>query len=185
MIEYIPEKLYTDFKQLLVGTAWRGLDQVVPDILKRFNIKTDKAIEFGVETGYSTSILAQIFKEVIGVDTFMGDVHAGTHSSSFRLPTERNLRNYSNVKLVESDYQNYIRNNDEKADLIHIDIVHHYKETYECGDWAVKHTDIVIFHDTLSFADVRNAVAKLAEENNREFYNYPNHCGLGILVKRQ
>jgi hypothetical protein len=67
--------------------------------------------------------------------------------------------------------------------MIHVDIVHTFEDTYKVGKWAVQHAPVVIFHDTESFLDVKMAVAAVAEEADRAFYNYTPCHGLGILVK--
>lgn len=170
-----------------VPSAWKGLECVIGDIIKRFKIKTDKALEFGVEYGYSTVALSNFFTNVIGVDTFEGDQHTfHKNIDGFYEGIKELLVPYKNIHLEKMSYQDYIRTKYMNApfDLIHIDIVHTYKETFECGDWAMQHADIVIFHDTESFSDVRRAVMDLAEKHKVEFYNYPKHYGLGILCRK-
>ena len=65
-----------------------------------------------------------------------------------------------------------------------IDIVHTYNETFECGEWSINHSDIVVFHDTISFPDIKRVCEDLARLYNLEFYNYPHSHGLGILVRK-
>ena len=60
-----------------VSSAWIGLEQIIDDILDRFDIKRDKCIEFGTEYCYSTVVFSNYFRKVKGVDTFLGDVHSG------------------------------------------------------------------------------------------------------------
>jgi predicted O-methyltransferase YrrM len=169
-------------KVLNVITAWGDIPTILKDLIKKFNINTEKALEFGVHHGYSTSALANYFKEVVGVDTFVGDIHAGIEDNFFER-TKNNLKDYTNVKLIESSYQDYILNKTEKYNLIHIDIVHTYEDTYACGEWAVNNADVVIFHDTESFPEVKQVCIDLATKYNLSFYNYyPSH-GLGILTK--
>ncbi len=60
-----------------MASAWGDIPTILKDIITRFNLKTDKALEFGVEYGYSTTAIANYFDEVIGVDTFVGDDHTG------------------------------------------------------------------------------------------------------------
>lgn len=169
-------------KTVNVSTAWGDIPTILKDIINRFNINPKKALEFGTQYGYSTSALANYFEEVIGVDTFTGDIHTGIEENFFE-KTKNNLKEYSNVKLIELSYQNYIINRVEQYDLIHIDIVHTYEDTYTCGEWAVNNSNAVIFHDTESFPDVRRACTDLAEKYNFRFYNYRPSYGLGILIK--
>lgn len=59
-------------------SAWGDIPTILLDIIERFDIKRDKALEFGVEFGYSTSAIANYFDKVVGVDTFEGDIHSIT-----------------------------------------------------------------------------------------------------------
>ncbi len=162
-------------------SAWKGLERIVGSIIKDFNINPKIALEFGVEYGFSTSALAHYFKDVVGVDTFRGDIHSGVRESFFE-KTKENLKGFKNVTLVESSWEDFAEKEIGMWDLIHIDIVHAYKDTYNCGAWACEHSRVVMFHDTESFPEVRKAVGDLAKRFGRKFYNYPFHNGLGILA---
>lgn len=166
-----------------IPSAWGNIPTIIKDIMVRFNIKGDKAIEFGVEYGYSTSALANYFKEVVGVDTFMGDIHAGVKGDHFQV-TKNNLVEYHNISLVQQSYQDFIENHKEKYNFAHVDIIHTYQDTYLCGEWCINHSDIVVFHDTVSFKQVFSAVKDLSEQYNMKFYNYTESHGLGILVPK-
>ena len=184
MIEYSPQIL--DSPTVIgVVSAWGNIPTILKDIITRFNIKTDIALEFGVEEGYSTTALAYYFKKVIGVDTFRNDCWDNSlERASQYLRVVELLRDFTNIVLVESRFEDYIKTDNTRYDLIHIDIIHDYRSTFECGEWAVQHSDCVIFHDTESFVAVKQAVTSLSEKYNFEFYNYPYDNGLGILVKR-
>jgi len=169
-----------------VVSAWGNIPTVLADIIDRFNVKKDKALEFGVEYGYSTSAIANYFEKVVGVDTFEGDIHAGIQKDAeitFQ-ETKNRLAYFGNVKLHKESYQTFIARETEDYDFIHIDIVHDYPHTFECGDWAVQHAPVVIFHDTLSFPDVMKACQDLAVKHDLEFHNYEESYGLGILVRK-
>lgn len=167
-------------------TAWGDIPTILGSIIKEFNVETNNALEFGVEYGYSTSALANYFKHVTGVDTFIGDVNSNKRKFFFN-ETKDLLIHWSNIRLIPMDYQTYtgIKENDFKYDLIHIDIIHTYEDTFSCGDWALQHSDVVIFHDTISFQEVYNACRDLSEKHNCAFYNYEESHGLGILVKNK
>ena len=45
-------------------SAWGNIPTIFKDLIERSGIKTEKAIEFGVEFGYSTSALANYFNIV-------------------------------------------------------------------------------------------------------------------------
>jgi predicted O-methyltransferase YrrM len=190
IIPYVPQ-FYVDMQNLAkVGTAWNGVDRVLHDIVNRFRIPQNCALEFGVQGGYSTSALANVFKKVIGVDTFVGDEHAGYHADDL-LTVAETLRQWPNIYLIQARYQDYIRlkfpGPVDHYDLIHVDIVHTYEDTYQAGYWSCNHADVVIFHDTEAFPEVMYAVTELAKDTGRKFYNYGkcenSQHGLGILVK--
>jgi hypothetical protein len=179
------EPIYPDWP-----SAWKGLESVLPALLTRFHVGCDRALEFGVEYGYSTAALAQLFQSVLGIDTFVGDQHSDLQlgggqtlvRSDFYAYTQKNLERWPNIQLVQTDYQTWTKTDDSRYDLIHVDIVHTFEDTFACGRWAVDHAPVVIFHDTESFSEVKHVVAAIAEETGRQFYNYPYCYGLGILV---
>lgn len=183
IIDYVPSNRDTPKLIENIPTAWGDIPTILKSVIEEFKIGNRKAIEFGVQYGYSTSALANYFEEVVGIDTFIGDIHAGIEDNFFER-TKNNLKDYSNITLIESSYQDYISNRVEQCDLIHIDIVHTYEDTYACGEWAVNNANAVIFHDTESFPDVRKACLHLAEKYNLKFYNYRPSHGLGILIKQ-
>ena len=115
-INYIP-KLRDDPKCFLrIQSAWGDIPTIIKDIIERFNLKTDKALEFGVEYGYSTSALANYFDEVVGVDTFVGDEHTGNQGDHFEM-TKTDLKEWPNIKLIRSRFEDYIiDNNDSSSD---------------------------------------------------------------------
>jgi len=167
----------------LAGTSWAGNESIIADLLDRFHVGRKVALEFGVEFGYSAVALSNFFDKVIGVDTFLGDEH-----SNFRPDYSDDARRlcapYDNIELVQSSWEDWTANASPKVkyDFIHIDIVHNYQPTFDCGLWAVKHAPVVIFHDTLSFQDVMQACEDLAVQYEMDFYNYEQSYGLGILV---
>jgi predicted O-methyltransferase YrrM len=164
-------------------SAWGNIPTILKDIIDRFNINPKIALEFGTEYGYSTSALANYFEKVIGVDIFTGDIHAGIVNDHYEY-TKNNLKSWNQIELIKSDYSDFIKENKDYYDLIHIDIIHTYDATFECGNWAVNHSNVVIFHDTESFPEIKRVCSDLAEMHNLEFFNYVESHGLGILVKK-
>lgn len=181
--EYSPNIDGIEVRTNNISSAWGDIPKILPSIIKKFNIKGDKALEFGVEYGYSTSAISNFFKEVIGVDTFEGDIHS-TLKENHMDKTKDLLNDFQNIKIIRSDYRDFTKNNKEIYDLIHIDIIHDYENTYSCGEWSVNHSPVVIFHDTMSFPEVMRACKDLSIKYKLEFYNYPNSNGLGILYNR-
>ena len=166
---------------LEIVSAWKGLETIIEDIIEQFQLPRERCIEFGVEFGYSAVVFSNYFGSVTGVDTFEGDEHTVNKNEHFE-ETSRRLAPYPNIRLVKSDYKDWIVTDHQRYNLAHVDIVHNYKETYECGLWAAQHSDCTIFHDTESFPAVRQAVKDIAKATGQTLYNYPEHYGLGILV---
>ena len=184
-IEYTPIERNNSLRLATqMPSAWEDIPTILGDIIKRFDISTESAIEFGVEWGYSTSAISNYFEKVIGVDTFEGDVHSGLKVDNIERTSEF-LSDFKNIELRKASYQEYIQDRTEKYNFAHVDIVHTYEDTYACGEWCVKNCDIVVFHDTISFPDVYRACSDLAKNYNLEFHNYRLSNGLGILVKRK
>jgi hypothetical protein len=169
---------------LEIVSAWKGLELIVEDIIEQFGLPRERCIEFGVEFGYSAVVFSNYFKSVTGVDTFEGDVHTVNKEEHFE-QTKQRLAPYRNIQLIKSDYKDWIAKDNQHYNLAHVDIVHNYNETFECGLWAAQHSDCTIFHDTESFPEVRRAVKDLSKKTGQKLYNYPQHHGLGILVAKK
>ncbi|RKE92365.1 class I SAM-dependent methyltransferase [Ichthyenterobacterium magnum] len=178
---YIPNRKTKPSKMIEIVTAWEGLELIIEDIIDRFSIGNDSCIEFGVEFGYSSVVFSNYFKEVVGVDIFIGDEHTD-HKGDHYEKTKASLSKFENIKLVKSDYRDWIKEDTRNYDFSHVDIVHNYKETFECGLWAAQHSKCTVFHDTESFPEVRRAVIDIAKATGKNVYNYPYHNGLGIIV---
>ena len=167
----------------LNGSAWRGMEWVIEDILDRFTVKRGTCLEFGVEFCFSTVAFSNFFEKVIGVDTFLGDEHS-TVRPDFSEDARKLAAPYPNIELIQSSWENWAEAHpDTQYDCMHIDIVHTYEATLSAGSWAVQHSPIVLFHDTMSFPPVSWACADIANANGLRYFNYIKDFGLGILVK--
>jgi hypothetical protein len=180
-------------KVIDVLSAWQPLAFVIKDILDRFKIKTDLALEFGVERAYSTSVFSNYFKKVIGVDPFNWTLDDGYSRDYFSV--QDLVKDYPNIDLIKGFSEQFINEHyKERFDLIHIDIgydTHCYATTFPSAEWAVQHSDCVLFHDTISFPEINQVCEELAEKFGFEYYNYSEEigpagqvCGLGILIKK-
>ncbi|WP_425639464.1 class I SAM-dependent methyltransferase [Algoriphagus yeomjeoni] len=181
LIPYSPEKFVKPEKVLTYKSGWSGLELIIEDILEMFDIERESCIEFGVEFGFSSVVFSNYFEQVKGIDTFFGDTHTD-HKGDHYKETKESLREYPNIELIKSNYQDWIKLDKSNYDFAHVDIVHNYKETFECGLWAVRHSKCCIFHDTESFPEVRKAVFDIAKVTGKKAYNYPKNFGLGIIV---
>jgi predicted O-methyltransferase YrrM len=179
---YIPARREPPSRILSPATAWKGIENILADLICRFHVRTDSCLEFGVEYGYSTVALSSFFDTVIGIDTFCGDRHTENKSDIFALTSAR-LACYHNIQLVRTDYRQWIREDTRSYDLIHVDIVHTYADTFRCGLWSALHAPCVLFHDTLSFPAVKQAVIDIARASGKRVFNFEESYGLGILVE--
>jgi hypothetical protein len=181
VVPYIPAHRQLPARVLPIKSAWQGIESVLSDIIERFHIKTDRCLEFGVEFGYSTVALSSYFDSVVGVDTFQGDKHTGVIKDTYE-EAVRNLSSFDNIQLVRSNYKDWIKNDTNSYDLIHVDIIHTYADTFACGLWSAEHAKCVIFHDTESFPAVKEAVSEICRRTGKTFYNFPESYGLGIIL---
>jgi hypothetical protein len=181
VLSYTPKRRELPPRVLPVATAWKGIESILGDIIQRFGVRTQRCLEFGVEHGYSTAVLSSFFDTVIGVDTFTGDRHTKDPRDHFEATSAR-LSAFRNIQLVRSDYRDWAVKDANLYDLIHIDIVHTYTDTFECGTWSARHAPCVLFHDTESFPAVKRAVMDISRQTGKSFYNFRESNGLGILV---
>jgi hypothetical protein len=181
ILPYEPEHRQLPLRTVDVFSAWKGIESILGDLIARFNIGTARCLEFGVEHGYSTAALSCFFDSVTGVDTFLGDKHTADSRDHYDSTLSR-LSNFDNIHLVRSDYQSWIGRDESHYDLIHVDIIHTYADTFACGLWSAMHSPCVLFHDTESFPAVKRAVMDIARKSGRTFYNFKESYGLGILI---
>jgi hypothetical protein len=181
IIPYVPNHREPPARRLEVISAWEGIQDILSDLIDRFRIKSDRCLEFGVEFGFSTVALSSYFNTVIGVDSFCGDRNTFNKQDIYG-DAARRMSSYPNIELVRSDYRSFIQDEHGSFDLIHVDIVHTFADTFVCGLWSAQHSQCTIFHDTESFPQVKQAVLEIARATGKRFHNFPESCGLGILV---
>jgi hypothetical protein len=115
------------------------------------------------------------------VDTFEGDEQTRLRRD-IDAETSASLASYSNIQLFKCDYRDWIARDQNSYDLIHVDIVHTYSDTFACGLWSAQHASCVLFHDTVSYPTVKRAVLDVARLSGKRFYNFKESNGPGILV---
>ena len=89
-IDYRPARLEQPSRGLDIVSAWKGHEQVIADLIERFNVPRRTCLEFGVEFGFSTVAFSSYFDRVVGVDTFQGGSSGPTWPALFLRAT--NLR---------------------------------------------------------------------------------------------
>lgn len=178
---YEPQHRQPPARILQIESAWKGIENILADLIDRFHIGNSRCLEFGVEYGYSTAALSSFFDSVIGVDIFVGDQHTINKNNIYDETVDR-LSAFENIRVIRSRYEDWIKQDNSSYDLIHVDIVHTYADTFACGLWSATHSQCVIFHDTESFPAVKRAVIEISRLTGRSFYNFREGNGLGILV---
>jgi hypothetical protein len=181
VLPYEPQRRELPARVLPVTTAWKGIESILGDVIRRFSIGTSRCLEFGVEYGYSTAALSSFFEHVTGVDVFVGDRHTSDKRDIFEETTAR-LSCFENIQLVRSDYRDWTAKDNTFYNLVHVDIVHTYVDTLACGLWSAQHAQCVLFHDTQSFPAVKRAVIDITRRTGKRFYNFTESNGLGILI---
>jgi hypothetical protein len=166
-----------------VSSAWKGLEDYIIPIIDKFGIQPNVALEFGVDLGYSADIFSQIFNKVIGVDSFIGDCHIRHNQGDDFYHLVKSSFANTNVEIIRSSFESFIADNQNQYDLIHIDIVHEYIPTFQCAEWAIQHSNVVILHDTISFPEIYKVCEDISRKYDISFYNIVDHFGLGILYK--
>src|SRR3974390_2243419 len=109
MITWAPSYKADGIRVLDVPTAWNGLEFVIPVLVDDFGINRNLALEFGVDYGFSTSAFANVFKYVVGVDTFAGDPHAGWRGDSEEMfrAVQDNMKQFPNVILLKETWERF------------------------------------------------------------------------------
>ena len=168
---------------LSVPTGWKGLEEYIKPIMTKLNINPELALEFGIDSGYSLKVFSQLFNNTVGVDRFVGDAHIG-HSQGDEFYKEV-LKKFANdkVEIIKADFRDFIKQDNRKYDLIHIDIVHYYDETFQCADWSIQHSDVVILHDTCSFPEIDRVCLDISKKHKVNYYNIEECHGLGVLYR--
>jgi len=151
-------------------------------------------VELGTHSGNSYFSFCQAVKELgvstkcYAVDTWVGDLHAGTYENDVYEEVKENNDQYSNFStLLRMTFDSAVDEfKDKSIDLLHIDGLHTYEAVkHDFETWLPKLSEnaIVLFHDTQVFSG-EFGVWKLWEElKNSYSFNleFIHSNGLGIL----
>jgi len=192
MINYVPT-IFDDPKCVQVTSAWEPMRPVIKDIIKRFKLGKRSALEFGVERGYSTTVLANYFSRVLGVDPFNWTFGDGADRGFDAV--KKLIAEWQNILLIQALANEFTRCFPyDQFDLIHIDIgyeTHCYETTMPAAEWAVRHSKCVLLHDIFSFPEIDQVCKELAAIHDLDYYGYSEPigaagvvCGLGILIRK-
>lgn len=170
-------------------TAWRGHERFALWLTKQMDAK--EVLDLGIDFGFSTFVFAFALRNgkghVTGIDTFMGDDHAGIRNN-FKWVTDSNTyytgAYNTNVDVIVDDFmtQNKIWPKDHKMDIIHIDGLHTYeavKQDYNAWLPFLKENGVILMHDTISMPGVRQAF----DESSLHKVTFTHSMGLGVLSR--
>ena len=171
------------------GSAWYGHGPFAIKLIE--TLKPNVTVELGVEYGFSSFCFAYPrIGKVYGVDWFKGDGNSGIKDPEIVKRSLFDLHNRleqqfgkSNIKFIESDFNDLAKKWDTTIDILHIDGLHTYdavKNDYETWIKFCHPESVILFHDTESFKD---DVGRFFNELNGYKYNRPNSAGLGILTQ--
>ncbi len=174
------------------GSAW---GEHIPFLFSVLTLlKPRRLVELGVHNGASFLAACQAVRhlqtesECVAVDNWIGDAHAGTHSSSVFSDFRNNLAQYK-------EFAGYLRMNFSEAlpqfaegsiDLLHIDGFHTAEAVRRDFDqWIGKMSDqgVILFHDTNEFRSdfgVWRFWRKIREQYPHVEFGHSH--GLGVLV---
>ena len=175
-------------------TAWAGH---IPFLFVLFRLlRPTSYVELGVHSGASliaacsAAATYNLETEIVGVDTWEGDAHAGFYDGE---TTYQELKTYLDAVFPKARLERRTfleaaeRFEDESIDILHIDGLHTYdavKDDFLTWLDRVSPSGIVLFHDISVFGQ-GFGVHRLWEELKAEFATFEFHhsAGLGVLMR--
>lgn len=156
-----------------------------------------RIVELGVHWGTSFFAFAQAIKddklptELIGVDTFRGDEHAGFYGDEVLETVRRIIERYfqvQNVALRPMLFSEALGGvGDESVDLLHIDGLHTQEACrFDYTAWLPKLAPegVVLFHDTAPSTGYGSAVFWKEVSASHPSFAFEHSWGLGVLFPR-
>jgi predicted O-methyltransferase YrrM len=178
--------------RVVVPSAWIGHLPFLTSLIGA--LKPRRHVELGVHNGYSLFGAAQAVEthgldtEVIGVDLWMGDEHAGFFNAEvYNNFIEMRSKHFPSIEIIRQDFNNAVHLFGEQSiDLLHIDGLHTYdavKSDFEAWIPKVSTGGVVLFHDTKVYSD-GFGVWKIWEELQQDYicHEFPHFHGLGVLI---
>lgn len=161
------------------------------------NLNPTTIVDLGVDLGYSSFCFAEVgIGHVYGIDTFEHGTMTGPRDNDeFRRIYMQGAKDpeefvnkfkkdnfIDNVTFIKGYFSDVLKTWDKKIDILHIDGMHTYdavKEDYETWSKWVDPFGVVLFHDTVTFADVRRFVNEIPLPK----LNFPTSHGLGVVSR--
>lgn len=187
---------FTETEQRLIyevgvrnGANWKDHIKFAQWIVKRKN--PDIIVDLGVDYAYSTfSFALPKIGHVYGIDSFEGDIHAGSRNASdsydFVIAKKEEYQ-LDNVTFIKGYFDDIAKTWDKEIDILHIDGLHTYDAVYnDFSVWGkfMKDDGIILMHDTKVFHG-SFGVHKFFDELEYPKINFITSNGLGVVAKDQ
>lgn len=148
-------------------------------------VRAKTVIELGVSTGQSTVALLEAVHATEGI---LVSVDINEHKNVRSMLAAYGLISRWQFRKVDDITFGLTWPKDKKADLIFIDTSHRYEHTkreIEVYEPILRQGGIMVFHDTVTFADgvMRPIKEFLDSHPSYAFENHKNCNGLGIMRK--
>lgn len=174
------------------GANWKDHIKFAQWIVKRKN--PEVIVDLGVDYAYSTfSFAIPKIGHVYGIDSFVGDIHAGkkneSNSSKSYQFVEEKRKEYEldNITFIKGYFDEIAKTWDKEIDILHIDGLHTYDAIHnDFSTWGkfVKDDGIILMHDTKVFHG-SFGVHKFFDEIDYPKLNFTISNGLGVVAKDQ
>ena len=168
-------------------SAWKGHRGFAQRLIKA--LQPEVFVELGVHAGDSYFTIVETMRggKAYGVDTWLGDEHAGFYSAGIWKMVQGVNRQYPNSALLRMTFDSAASLIQDDINLLHIDGLHTYeavKHDYEM--WEPKVRDVILLHDICVPENPDFGVWKLwAEIKNDKCFEF-HHChGLAVLCKSE
>lgn len=165
-----------------ISSAWAGHKDFAMWIVDYLQPTT--VVDLGVDYGFSTFSFGMNRKtQIYGVDCFEGDIHAGFRNTHEFVENFKEKYNYNNITFIKGFFDKVASTWDKPIEVLHIDGLHTYDAVkYDYDTWSPFLTDdsVVMFHDTVSFAD---SVGRFFNELDLHKVNFEHSAGLGVASK--
>lgn len=174
---------------------WAGHRNFAYDLV-RF-LRPERVAELGVHWGTSFFAFAQAIKdghidcELIGVDTFEGDPHAGEYGEEVLETVHRITKTYfskQRIVIHRSLFRDALdKVEDESCDIIHIDGFHTFEAVNDdFTTWLpkLKPDGVMLFHDTAPDTGYGSADFWSMIADKHPGFAFPHSWGLGVLFPK-
>jgi len=168
-----------------ITSAWLGHVDLAVWLTYRFSpqIVVDLGVDYGVST-YAWGVSGM--SQVIGIDWFQGDVHAGIRDTYVEVVALGNRMAESldmgrSVRIWKSSFDEAAASFDRKADIIHLDGLHTYEAVQQdLRAWLPKLAKggLLIMHDIRAFPD---SVGRIFDGLPQHKIAFDHSAGLGIV----